>query len=472
MMIKLQKLPAFKTGKKKNLLTRFIKKNTLFDKVVFCICVFLFFLASFFFTYIHFHILQFESSVINADNLIKVYDFQDALKKVLSLHSEFLWEQSIYSNKLQTISFERKAHAEYLNGLDALYANNYNQAVQNFSTVSISSQDYINASSERKRAENISNEELTIQNKFQDALKHASEEVNNGQQQLAEGDFALAYQIAISDRVLSLQTETLLSINNNLDNLKTQIERAQDIAKQDMVKEASINRLQGPKITSLRVPILMYHYIRDNPDPNDILGYNLSVTPVEFDKQMHYLSDNQYNTITMLDLVNALKNTTPLPKKSIILTFDDGYTDFYTNAFPILKKYNLKAENYVISGFIDHYRYLSSSQIKEMYQSGLITIGSHSVDHPDLRTLTNDTLHKEMIDSKNTLEKLLATTITDFCYPFGYYNESVKESVEEAGYIDATTTQESAIHTSNNHSLMPRVRMSGGMSLAQFIQRL
>ena len=109
----------------------------------------------------------------------------------------------------------------------------------------------------------------------------------------------------------------------------------------------------------LKVPILMYHYIGYNPDPADKARYILATNPDNFKQQMKYLSDQSYQTISLDTLYAALKKQTTLPSKPIILTFDDGYEDFYTNAYPLLKKYNLKSTLYVIVNAVDKPGYIT-----------------------------------------------------------------------------------------------------------------
>src|SRR5262245_20632003 len=101
---------------------------------------------------------------------------------------------------------------------------------------------------------------------------------------------------------------------------------------------------------SLHVPILMYHYISANPRaPADPLRTRLSVPPAQFAQQLAYLHRAGYTTITLDDLVDALHLHATLPSKPVILTFDDGYQDFYTNAYPLLRRYRDKATIYIIT---------------------------------------------------------------------------------------------------------------------------
>ena len=124
------------------------------------------------------------------------------------------------------------------------------------------------------------------------------------------------------------------------------------------------------------VPIIMYHSI-DNP--HHLSG--IVVSPHNFRKQLKFFKKHKYNVISLDMLVAALKEKKRLPKKSVVITFDDGYEDNYTNAFPILKEFGFPATIFVITDLIStEDEYLTWDQLREMEKHG-ITIGSHTLDH-------------------------------------------------------------------------------------------
>jgi len=120
---------------------------------------------------------------------------------------------------------------------------------------------------------------------------------------------------------------------------------------------------------TVRVPILMYHYINTPPPNADAIRRDLSVPPERFREHLAYLKSQGYQTITLHDLVYALTRGTPLPPKPIILTFDDGYEDNYTNAFPILQEFGYIGTFFIITNNPDTGRpgYMSWDQLREMY---------------------------------------------------------------------------------------------------------
>jgi peptidoglycan/xylan/chitin deacetylase (PgdA/CDA1 family) len=220
--------------------------------------------------------------------------------------------------------------------------------------------------------------------------------------------------------------------------------------------------------TSLvRVPILMYHYIRVNPDPRDRLGFGLSVTPADFAAQMDWLSANGFHTITFRDLHAYLAGATGLPSRPVILTFDDGYADFYTTALPILVKHDFRAVAYVVSGFVGKGGYMTAQQVQEADRAD-IEIGSHTVDHADLTRQTWDGLRYQVTASKQSLELLLGHPVISFCYPSGGFSPAAVAAVQQAGYWNATTTRFGYWRTMDSRFLWGRLRISGGEQLALF----
>jgi len=223
----------------------------------------------------------------------------------------------------------------------------------------------------------------------------------------------------------------------------------------------------APGQSDVRVPILMYHYIRINPDPRDGLGYRLSVTPADFAAQMDWLAANGYHTVTMRDLVQYLSGVRGLPSKPVVLTFDDGYADFYTAALPILASHEFTGVSYVVSNFIGKPRYMTASQVMAAADAG-IEIGSHTVGHVDLTGQPPGWLSYQLSVSKKSLESLLGRPVVSFCYPFGRFGAREMAAVAAAGYLDATTTVGGTWHSMRDRYAWTRVRISGGESLADF----
>ena len=223
---------------------------------------------------------------------------------------------------------------------------------------------------------------------------------------------------------------------------------------------------------STTVPVLMYHYIRVNPNPQDSVGFRLSVNPQNFSAQMDYLAQQGYHTITLDDLGGFFFSHASLPSKPIILTFDDGYSDFHDEAFPILKSHSFKAINFVISGFVGIPGFLSWGQIDEMKTSGLIYFGAHTVHHVSLPSLSAERITQEVTESKNTLQQHLGYPINWIAYPYGKVNETVARIVQQGGYAGAFGTNRGTFQSTDRLYTLPRIRIGGSDTLGSFAAKI
>lgn len=226
-----------------------------------------------------------------------------------------------------------------------------------------------------------------------------------------------------------------------------------------------------PGRPQVRVPILEYHYIRVVSDPRDRLGFNLSVTPADFQAQMDWLQANGYHPVDLNDLRAYFKEQKPLPARPVILTFDDGYTDFYTTAFPVLQSHGFKGVAYIVPGFLDHPRYMTSAQVVEIDRAG-IEVAAHTMTHADLTKASAAGLVSEIQGSKNALERMLGHPVLDFCYPSGMFNATVIAALQQFGFESATTELPGTDHTWASRLTWTRVRVNGGERLDQFVANL
>jgi len=211
------------------------------------------------------------------------------------------------------------------------------------------------------------------------------------------------------------------------------------------------------------IPVLMYHSIGSN----DVL---FTVKPEEFARQMKYLKDNQYQVINLAKLVESLKSDRPLPKKNIVLTFDDGYQDNYLNVWPILKKYNFPATIFLATGLIGReinnsqnilLSALKWSEIKEMHQSGLIDFEPHTVNH-------QESSQEEIIDSKKIIEEKLGKKCYFFAYPRGYYDEAAINILKNNGFKAARTVEAGKVNKGDDLFKLKRISVNSTTSFIQF----
>ena len=245
------------------------------------------------------------------------------------------------------------------------------------------------------------------------------------------------------------------------------------VADWEALPPGAANAVIAPGRTTVQVPILMYHYIRVPPDPaTDHLGWGLSTSPDDFRHQMDYLDDHGYHPVTLTDLRAYLGGTQSLPDRPVVLTFDDGYADLYSAAFPVLKEHHFKAVAYIVSGFVGREgENVMPDQVREMDTNG-IEIGAHTVNHVDLTKVHGSDLGSEVKGSKDALETLVGHPVLDFCYPSGRYDAEVVQAVQSAGYQSATTTQSGAVHSLEDRFSWSRVRVSGSESLGDFARGL
>ncbi len=224
----------------------------------------------------------------------------------------------------------------------------------------------------------------------------------------------------------------------------------------------------GPAVV---VPILMYHYVRVNPDPRDQLGFGLSVTPANFAQQMDLLASAGYRPITPADLAGALRGTNGLPARAVLLTFDDGYADFYTSAAPVLRAHSFQAVVYVITGKVGQWSYLTWPQIEELDRAGF-TIGAHTVNHVPLAQQARAVAQREIQQSKRDLEDRLQHPVLDFAYPYGSFNAGVEGEVQAAGFETAMSTIGGAFHFRATLLHLSRIGVTGRDTSAGFLAKL
>ena len=187
--------------------------------------------------------------------------------------------------------------------------------------------------------------------------------------------------------------------------------------------------------TEYTVPVLMYHSI-DHNDKNT----KLSVSPESFARQMEFLRKNNYNVVPLERVVPYIIRREKPPAKTIAITLDDGFHNNYQDAYPVLKRYNIPATIFVIVNRVGAPGFLTWDEIKEMSDSGIITIGSHSRTHFWLLGSDPRFLADEVVNSKKMLEDKLGKKVNTFCYPMGAFDEDSERAVESAGYLCAVST--------------------------------
>ncbi|WP_245884513.1 polysaccharide deacetylase family protein [Tumebacillus permanentifrigoris] len=213
-----------------------------------------------------------------------------------------------------------------------------------------------------------------------------------------------------------------------------------------------------------RVPILMYHSISP--------GTDLRVSPEDFDAQMKWLQEHGYKPITLGQLGRHWDGTYDVTGgKPLVITFDDGYLDNYTAAWPILQKYHFPATIFVITDSIKLDNHMKWGQMQEMHAGG-VEFGSHMVYHSNFTLTPQDQIASELQASKKTLEQGLSSPVTTFCYPGGGLIPEAAGLVRQAGYTMAVTTHHGLASAVEDHVLLSRVRVVGGVTIEEFANML
>lgn len=245
------------------------------------------------------------------------------------------------------------------------------------------------------------------------------------------------------------------------------------------------------------IPVLMYHHVNHK-------GSFINVTPDNFEKQMRFLKDKGYNTINTIDYLEIINRGLKIPKKTVMITFDDGWLDNWLFAYPILKKYKLKAVVFIITSLISQSKkrsindfiipdhsgclekiktdrsdevMLSWEEIKEMENSGLIDIQSHSHTHKRWDKIFSDNielkehLYKDLKTSKDLIEEKLNKNCIALCWPWGIYNENYINIAKNLGFKLCFTTEKG---TNSIHSDMYKIKriVIGNIGTLNFMKKL
>lgn len=209
------------------------------------------------------------------------------------------------------------------------------------------------------------------------------------------------------------------------------------------------------------VPVLYYHSVRESAD-NEV-----TISPEMLKTQLKYIKDQGYVTLTISELKEYLLNNSPIPKKSIVITFDDGYMDNYFNAFPILKNLNMVATIFCITSDLNGTYYLSIDAINEMCHYG-IDFQSHTVNHPKLDKMTYDEQLIELKESKKTLESITGKKVDCIAYPFGDFNADSIKAAKDSGYSLGFTTKIGFSDRDDNPLKLDRIYISSKYNMDTF----
>lgn len=232
----------------------------------------------------------------------------------------------------------------------------------------------------------------------------------------------------------------------------------------------------------LKIPVLMYHDVKDIPSSTD----GNVIPQKDFEAQLKWLKDNGFTTITMQEFIDAYQRKIFLPKKSVLITLDDGFKSIKTIVNPLLKKYDLRATSFIIGSYINRPEWhLTKNEIQEIARDGFIDFESHTYDlHKDgsVRGIINETPVADIVSDIRQNEAIIGHQTRAFCYPFGAFSEHSIEALKQANvpfafaihsgnstWVQLNETKTSQAGDVQNPLSLPRVRINGDISLETFI---
>ena len=202
-------------------------------------------------------------------------------------------------------------------------------------------------------------------------------------------------------------------------------------------------------INKPQISVLLYHQIGNNPNLNTNLNCFCSIE--DFENQMEFLKVNNIKVISLEEACDLNEKRQSIFTPHVVLSFDDGCESFYKIVHPILKKFGFNAVLYPVAGYLGNYatwKNIKNSEIKIMDSEMLIElkrigyeIGSHTIDHIKLSTLSKEEAYYQIMKSKVILEEILNEAIISFSYPHGDYNSETIEILKECGFKNAVTCQ-------------------------------
>ncbi len=220
------------------------------------------------------------------------------------------------------------------------------------------------------------------------------------------------------------------------------------------------------------VPIIMYHKVVDICPSTSKKDYAFYITPKLFEAEMRYLRNHGYKTIFMKDAAAAIAAGKNISGNSVVLTFDDGTSDFPETVLPVLKKYNLHATIYVNPGFNGKNDRMTWEDIMALGHSDLVEVAAHTMDHVNLTTVSLDEARSQIEDSKTVIEHLIDKPVVSFAYPFGGHNADLANMVQSLGFTSGVISEQIGEESSSTQFILPRLRIGDTNHIETFIKLL
>jgi peptidoglycan/xylan/chitin deacetylase (PgdA/CDA1 family) len=211
----------------------------------------------------------------------------------------------------------------------------------------------------------------------------------------------------------------------------------------------------------------MYHSIGEGDEGRNPY-YETNTSPQVFARHMQFLCENGYRVLSLEEAVEILTGKGNC-EKSVVITFDDGYADFYSHAYPVLRQHGFRSTVFVVTGLLKAQRMqfngkgcLTLSEVRDLHSQG-VNIGSHSVSHPELKHMGRAGVENELSVSKRTLEDALGAPVKSFSYPFAFpeadrsFVSSLTNLLQECGYESGVSTILGTAQPRHNPRFLPRL---------------
>jgi peptidoglycan/xylan/chitin deacetylase (PgdA/CDA1 family) len=196
--------------------------------------------------------------------------------------------------------------------------------------------------------------------------------------------------------------------------------------------------VSSPSITAQSAVILLYHHVAEDTPPST------SIAPADFDAHLAYLRDNDFNVIALDQMIDSLRSGQSLPEKSVVITFDDGYSSIFDEAFPMLESYGYPFTLFLSTQPIDDGlgNYMNWDQIRQMSDAGVI-IANHMIDHPYMLKMEDNEsasqrlvrLREDLLEAEQRIEAETGQSHRYLAYPYGEYDPAIKSLLSELNFV-------------------------------------
>jgi peptidoglycan/xylan/chitin deacetylase (PgdA/CDA1 family) len=227
----------------------------------------------------------------------------------------------------------------------------------------------------------------------------------------------------------------------------------------------------------------MYHSIADEDETGVHPYYRTATAPSVFEFHMQYLRDQGYSAINLAEAVSLFQTGTPATKCAVI-TFDDGYGDFYQHAFPALSRHGFTATVFLPTAYIGMAPIqfkgkdcLTWPEIRELRKHNVV-FGSHTVTHPQLSTLDDNTVNNEVLNSKRAIEDNLGESVDSFSYPYAFpegkisFTQKLRDTLVNSGYNQGVSTRIGLARREEDRYFLRRLPMNTLDDMALFRAKL